>query len=325
MEVTMEVQPHPNKKFMARFERYEPVIMDHTAMITAKKCLKMYFYQIVLGRVTKDEAIYFAWGSSYHKFREVLEKEYGFGSNKPPKFDENKALDAFTKAVNAGLMYWRAKGKDQTAEDKFSWMTAPRLFKSFQVAFEHWKREKQRGVIEVIAVEQPFNVQLADGSHRSGRADQIIRWMNKPWGRDFKTSSKEGAFYARSLEPNEQFSGYTFAEAQLTGENIQGQIVEVLFNAKATKNKENGPEIFELTASRNKWQLEQWEKDHIFWNQILTKARNEDHYPMTEAQCPFCPYHSVCKQSNEASMMYQLETSFKVRPWDNTKIGETDL
>lgn len=321
-EVTMEIH-HPLKKdFMGKFDRYEPVILDHTAMITAKNCLRKYFYQIVLGRVPNEKFIVFTWGNSYHKFRETLERAYGFGDNKPKEWDGEKAMNAMLAATNVGLNFWKQHGKDQGPEDKFSWMTGARLMQSFKAAFKHWEIEKKRNAIEVIAIEQPFNVQLSDESHRSGRADQIVRWAGKLWGRDFKTTSKDSAFYQRQLDPNEQFTGYTFAESLLSGEPVSGQIIELLFNAKPTKTKENGPEIISLVANRTKYQLEMWEKDHIFWNSVISKAREEDHYPMSEVACSFCPYHQVCKQGNEQSQMYQLESNYTIRPWDNTKVGD---
>lgn len=321
--VDMETYPSPPeaRKFMARFQRFEPVILDHTAMIAAKDCLRKYFYQIVLGRTPKEEAIYFAWGSAYHCFRDVLQREYGFGDSAPAKWDEARAANAFATAAQAGTKYWREHGRDQEPDSKYSFMTMERLLRSFRVAYEHWSRETQRGVIRVIAVEQPFNVQMPDGTSRAGRADQIVRWSGKLWGRDFKTSTKEGAWYERTLDPNEQFTGYTWAEAQLSGESIQGQLVEVLYNAKPTKNDSKGPTIVELTASRTTYQVETWVQEHQFYKRIIDMCREEDIWPMMEVGCSFCPYHSVCKQSSEASMMYQLETQFTLRPWDHSKVG----
>lgn len=324
LEVKNEIYPSPpeSRSFMIRFDRYEPVILDHTAMITAKTCKRKYFYQIVLGRVTKEDAIYFAWGSSYHLFRHTLTKEYGYGDNEPEKWDATKSLDACTIAMQNGLAYWKSHGKDQEAGTRFGFMTTGRLLKSFKVAFEHWSRERQRGQIKVLATEQAFNVQMPDGTHRSGRADEIVRWSGKVWGRDFKTTSKDTAFYARTIEPNEQFSGYTYAEEKLTGEPIQGQLIEVLYNSNPTKYKEHGPEIHEFTCSKTRWQLEQWEKEHMFYKKIIDSCREADIWPMEEISCSFCPYHQVCKQGSESSQMYQLESNYTVRPWDNARIGE---
>lgn len=323
LEVKNEIHQPSKQLFMAKFDRYEPVVIDHTAIITAKKCLRMYFFQIVLGRVPRDEPVVFAWGSAYHKFREVLERAYGIGDEMPKQFDEPKAMEAFQKAMQAGIEYWQKNGSEQGPESNFSWMTSARLLRSFAVAFKHWVIEKKRGVIEVIAVEQPFNIELKDGTFRGGRADQIVRWSGRIWGRDFKTTSKDSAFYQRTLDPNEQFTGYTFCESKLTGgEQVQGQIVELLYNSKPTKKEERGPEIISLTASRTKWQLDEWEEDHAFWVDIIKMARERDRYPLSEVNCNWCPYHAVCKQGSEASQIYQLETSYKLRPWDHQHLGE---
>ena len=321
-EVTMELEEHLKIEFMKKFPRYEPKNKDHSAMIVAENCFRKYFYRIVLGFVPKEDAIYFAWGSAYHKFREILECEYGYGPNKPVKWDEEKAKNSFADAALAGLTYWRKHGKDQGPEDKFSWMTQARLLESFKKAFEWWTIEKKQGKIEVIAVEQAFNIRLPDGTYRSGRADQIIKWMGKTYGRDFKTTSKDSMFYQKTLVPNEQFTGYTYCEGELTGETIQGQIIEVLYNAKSTKTAQKGPEILEFPVNKTKWELDQWLKEHIQVTKMIDLCRQEDVWPMCAVNCSFCEFHSVCKQGSEAQQMYQLESAFKVEPWDNTKVGK---
>lgn len=322
--VQMETHKDVRKRFMAKYERYEPVVKDHTQIITFKTCPRKYFYQIVLGRVAKEEAIYFAWGSAYHKFREVLETHYGIGPTRPPSFDQDRATTAFTQAVNAGMNYWKKHGRDQPVGTKWEFMTGERLMRSFIHAFQHWVREKQAGRIEVIAIEQVFNVKLPDGSRTSGRADQIVRWNSKAWGRDFKTTSKDEEFVQRLIEPNDQFTRYTYAEGELCGEQIQGQMIEFMHNAKSTKKGPKGPEIFTLVASRTAFQVDEWTQDEHVWRKFIDTAREEDRYPMSEVSCPFCPYHSVCIKPSEAGMMAQLESFYVVRPWDNSKVGLDD-
>jgi hypothetical protein len=322
--VTMEIHRDVPKHFMAKYERFEPVIKDHTAYITAKECTRKYFFQIVLGFTPKTEAIYFAWGSAYHKFREILERSYGVGSAAPDEYDPERGITAFTEAVNAGKNIWIKRGKDQPVGSKFDFMTLDRLIASFTVAFKHWQNEKLQGRIKVLASEQAFNVGMPDGSSVSGRADQIIRWQGQPWGRDFKTTSKDSAFFARSLDPNHQFTLYTYAESELTGEQIQGQFVETLFNAKSTKKDTKGPEVVQHITSRTSWQLERWTEDTLQMNKILTSCRENDVYPAHEVSCPFCPFHSVCQKGSESGMMSQLESYFRIRPWDNSKVGVID-
>ena len=287
---------------MTKYERYEPLIHDHTSMRLAKDCLRKYFYQIVIAKRPKEDQIHFAWGKAYHKFREILEKSNG-------------DLQA---AIEAGREVWhRDQGGDPPVGAKFDFLTEMRLLKSFAFAYKFWQGEKAAGRIEVVAVEQPFNVALSDGSHTSGRFDQVVRWATKLWGRDFKTTSKEGAFYARTLEPNDQFTRYTFAEGKLTGEPVQGQIIETLYNSKR-----EGPKITQYTTSRSRYQLEQWEKEQIFMNKVLDMAREQDTWPMQEHNCQFCVFHSVCKLPSEGAMMAQLDAEYITKPWDNTKTDD---
>jgi len=298
----METIKHENIRFMSKFPRYEPLIHDHTSMKVAKECLRKYFYQIVIAKVPKQDNIIFSWGRSYHKFREILEISKG----------------DLVEATKAGLAVWeKSQGGDPPVGTKFEFMTQGRLMKSFAVAFNHYQVEKQQGRIEVMAVEQPFNVALSDGSHTSGRFDQVVRWNGKIWGRDFKTTSKEGSFYSRTLEPNDQFTRYTFAESKLCGETVQGQIVETLYNSK-----KEGPLINQYISSRTVYQVAQWERDQIFMNRILDMCRVDDIWPMQESACQYCPYHSVCKLPSEAAMMAQLDAEYTTRPWDNTKVDD---
>jgi PD-(D/E)XK nuclease superfamily len=321
-EVTMEIF-HPSKhEFMSQLPRFEPVNRDHTADIAAKQCLRKYFYQIVLARQPKDDAVYFAWGTAYHRFRQVLENEYKKRSNGYGfKFNEAEALAAFGIGLMTGVRYWTERGKEQGIESKFSWMTEKRFIASCKIAFEHWKIEKKQGKIEVLAIEQPFNVSMPDGSNRGGTADQIVRWQGKVWGRDFKTTSKDSSFYERTLDPNDQFTGYTYCEGLLKGERIEGQLVELLYNGKSTKKEQKGPEIITLVASRTEYQLKDWAKGHKFWMKVLELAREEDNYPMSEVGCSFCQFHEVCTAPNEAKAINLLENKYNLRPWDHTKVG----
>lgn len=323
--VTMEIHENVKKVFMEKYDRYEPVVKDHSAIAVAKECYLKYFYSIILGRVPNEEPIYFAWGSAYHRFREVLSREYGFGPDTPARYDKEKALVACKVAINAALKLWKERGTDQPVGSKFEFMTTERLIKSLALAFNEWEKERMLGRIEVLAIEQPFNVRLGDSDeYTSGRADEIVRWNMRLWGRDFKTSSKTPEYYSRTVDPNDQFTRYTYAEGQLHGQRINGQLIEVLFNRKGTKKKSGGPEIQSFTATRTPQQLDQWLKEELWWRKTLDDCRENDIYPMNENHCPYCPYHSVCSKASEGMKMAKLEANFTVRPWDNTKVGVID-
>lgn len=300
----MEIIKAPLKRFMTKYERYEPAVRDHTSLITAKTCKRKYFLKIVLGFRPKQTPSYFAFGSAYHKFREVLEKT-------------SKVEDA----ISAAITYWSKHGTEPQVGTRWEFLTGGRLLASCKAAFTHWQKERAAGQMKVIAVEQFFQVTLSDGKTViGGRADQILRWNGKLWGRDFKTSSKMGKFYDRTLEPNNQFMLYTVAESKLSGERVLGQLVEVMYNT----DKE-GPKVVPLMTSRTEDQTNEWEQDIIFYERLLAMCREADRYPMEESQCPFCEFHSVCKAPSEGAMMGQLESNFHQVAWDySNPSGETE-
>lgn len=315
----MDLRPHPTPyTFMAEFERMEPLILDHTAVIQAKACLRKYFFNIVLGMNPRGpSAIYFSFGSAYHKFREVL--ELGFMDMKEPynNTDPSRYAELFKTALTAAVAYYdeATGGKPPELGSKFDFQTRERLMQSCMQAYRFWQKEKSLGKIQVLAVEQPFNVELANGESTSGRFDQIVRWNGKIWGRDWKTSSKEGMFYSRGLDPNDQFTRYTFAEQELAGQRVEGQIIEVLYNSK-----KKGPEITQYLSTRTQWQLDDWKRDELFMRETISRARASDTWPKQEHSCGFCQFHSVCKMGSEASQRAKLKAEFTQRAWNNMTV-----
>jgi hypothetical protein len=195
---------------------------------------------------------------------------------------------------------------------------------SCDVAFRHWEHEKDQGKIEVLAVEQPFNVELVknSGEFTSGRFDQIIRFNGRVWGRDFKTTSKDLRFYDRTLTPNDQFTRYTYAESLLKGERVRGQFIEVLYNAKETKSKSGGPTLQTYLAERTDFELDDWLNDEMFTRKTIQASREADRWPKNEKGCTFCHFHSVCKIGSENGQLSKLRAEYVQREWDNTKTGE---
>lgn len=317
----------PKKEFLAKFDRFEPIIQDHSAIIQAKDCFRKYFLGIVLGFKPKQDEHHLNWGSCYHKFREALTERW-IEAGCP--LDPTECQKAFQLALQDALDLWRRlKMRDPSDGHKFVFQTQGRFIESAAVTYKHWLRERQMGEIEVLESERNFILQLAPNIWIGGKADEIVRWRGKIWGRDFKTSSKEqNKWFTRMLDPNDQFTRYIFAESKLAGlpegEYIDGLIVEVLYNAKSTKDKKKGPEIHTHLATRSQWQIERWRKEQIFYSKMLDVCRENDVYPMEESHCNYCIFHSVCKKGSEGGMAAKLQAEFTQRPWDCTDRGEVD-
>lgn len=312
----METYQPTKRNFLPLFPRVEPRLVDHTALIAAKHCPRHYFYQIVLGQVPNNTPPYFVFGSSYHKFREVLEGEYQ-KLDDSQKSNEASLLGCSELAIQMARNYFvsHSDSSSSMADGKWSYLTEERLIQCCIISLKQWINEKKNGAIKVISSEQSFNVALADGSFKSGRADQIIEWNGDIWGRDFKTSSKADNFYERGTNPNDQFIGYTLGESKLTGRTVKGQLVEVLFNQKGKT-----PYLKSYMVAFSKWQLEQYEIECGIYNEMITLWRDRDIYPMSHVNCTYCPYHQVCDKTSENAIAYMLKTEYTHRPWDSTKV-----
>lgn len=288
--------------------------MDSTAMTTFMTCPRKYFYRIVLGYTPKTTQPYFAFGSAYHKFRETLTLVMDSKLDGKSYTEEQALLLASAAAISYADKHLKTPIKGTSS---FDFLTLDRLKLSLVTSFKHWKEERKRGQIKVLAPEQPFSIQLPDGTWIAGRYDEIVSWNGRLWVRDFKTSSKQGPWYERGLEPNDQFTRYAYAASQLSGKHIQGVVVEVLFNSKT-----QGPEIKTYTTGRTKSQIDNWLKEHLWWVKQIDSCRDVDMWPMNPKSCAMCEFHKVCKAPSESGQMSVLKTDFKHSPWDCSKVEQ---
>lgn len=233
--------------FMKQFPRFELKHKDHSGIIVAKECLRKYFFREVICVIPAEETnIFYPWGTAYHIFRQRLTENYGYGPNEPKRFDAELANSAFKKASREAIEYWVKNGQDQKPGTRYDWFTTERLHKSFRVAFEHWVLEKKKGQIKVLAVEQFFTIQLADGRFVQGRIDEAIEINDIDlWGRDYKTTSQNEEWFVKGLNPNNQVKTYTFGNGALAGKKAKGIIIQAMYNDKSTKTADKGPEVYE--------------------------------------------------------------------------------
>lgn len=298
----MKYIEYVTRRFMARFDRFEPMIMDSTARKAFKKCDRFYFYRIVLGFAPVKEKYQanLDWGTARHVFREKLEL-----------FDIQVATSA---ALKVNIAESEVK-KYRFLNDRV------RLQKMLAVDYDNWEKEKEQGKIVTVegSIEQPINIQLPDGSYSGGRVDKMIMWMGQLWDLDYKTSTKDQAYFASEKDPDDQATRYIYMLSKLHGNLIGGIVFDVMYNLESVVNQS-----YKVVIQKTQQQLDDWEKGELHLNKQLESNRAEDIWPMREGACQFCPFQRVCKKSNEKSMMAELEANYVLRPWDFEKIRETD-
>lgn len=303
----MLTHKHPDPKFMKELPRMEPLIMDSTASKLFKACPRKYFFRIVLGRVVPNEVTppYFVWGSALHKFYEILEKE------------------GLAPAITFAGTY-----KPNISEEfkKFDFLDKTRFIKTVSAISTENQKEKAQGKIKVVATEQPFNVELPDGSFIGGRFDQVLDWNGDVWIRDFKTTSKPKMYFQRQMDPNDQAMRYLYAATLMhlgkekfdRGFIIKGIIFQAIYNAKTV-----GPEIYSIIFSKNGSQVRKWLDDQMFLNKIISSCREADTWPMAETgNCSYCEYATVCRMPSEQGMVQIMKNNYKFQPWDFNKVDQ---
>jgi hypothetical protein len=286
-------------------QRYEPETMDHTATKSYKDCPRKYFYSKVLGRQPvegKWESV-FAFGSMIHKYLEVL---YEKG-------------DAGAAAVEA-LKLWRSP-----TNPKFDYQTKERAVEAFGALYKMYLDEKKSGNIEVLAIEQPWNMLLPDGVAIGGRFDQYVKWNGRIWNRDWKTTSKQMNYFKPTLEPNDQVIRYIFGlsalqfgvdEHGVPKKVVDGALFVAVYNTKTIKN-----EIIPCPTGRNLSQLKEWMNEQMFIHKQMEANRETDIWPKHEVNCTFCDYRAVCNAPSLGAAENLLKTAYLLRPW---KMEETE-
>lgn len=304
----------PKQVFMAKFKRHEPAITDSTSRVLMKLCFRKYFYQIVLGFRPREKSKppYFAWGSAIHKFWEVLYRD-----------------DSEQKATDAATTSWLLSKCAPPAGDKWDFMNIGRMALVFKSALEFYRKEKAQGVIKVLEIELPFEVEITDPDNGDaivsigGRFDQLISRNGRVAVRDWKNSKKDMAYYERQLDPNDQFTGYLIAGDALSASECKTCLVHL-----NTNTKKEGPELNQLITERTTAQKRQWIKEVKTLTKLLDICREEDTWPMCEGVsygntiCSSCDFRAVCAAPSEISQMAKLEQLFEQKPWDFTTIGE---
>lgn len=290
------------------FERKEALIKDHSATKLFKECPRKYFLRIVIGKKREDPALktIFGFGTAVHSLMEQLYLTNG----------------DFKVAFTHALKHY----KPPKIDDKFAHLDIARLSQTCKLMYEFWQKEQENKMVEIVGIEQPFNVTLPDGTQIGGRFDLLFTRNGRLLVRDWKTTTKQAAWFIPSLNPNDQPTRYTYAASRLAGwgpENlIKGKVDGVEFviieNQKPNKSNNHPPKVVTTVVSKSIHELLAWERDQIHTYKLIDLCRTLDVWPMHENNCSWCDYASVCRQPTEDSMAWELKNNYITEFWDHT-------
>ena len=304
----------PTRKFLPTLPRFEPLSLDHSVTKTLKECPRKYFYRYVLGRVSREEKnkLVFAFGNAIHAF-----------------FEEVYKTENFDLALGAALKKYKAPGPLDTkkAQNLYS---VKRLMMVCKECWEFFGREKKQGSISVIGIEQPFNVDLPDGTQTGGRFDQIIQTGGHSWIRDWKTTSTQVSYFAMGFNPNDQATRYIYALSRLAGWTSENPLPSrmakgIYFTVIQNMETEKSLKIETIVVTKSIEELIDWEKDQLLWYKTLSVYRELDHWPKSENNCSWCDYHAVCKVGSDSSREFMLKDKYDLKPWDHEQVTQAKI
>ncbi len=165
--------------------------------------------------------------------------------------------------------------------------------------------------IELIRDEQPFFFPLNPEKtlYYIGRIDKIVRWQDKIWLVEHKTTTKyavKGGFkssFLATFESNSQVEGYMAALKIVTPdaqENLGGVLVDIaLVHTRQEKKLPKAVTAFKLLPIYEEpGVLEAWYKDLKYWIQQLQNCQDQKEWPRNVDSCHTdygtCPYHNIC-------------------------------
>jgi len=284
-----------------------PTAYDNSMLDAHKQCPRYAWYRYWLHRSPVEKSYPITFGVAYHRYREVLDLARIQGQ---PGSDEIHTL-AFSEAL-------KVYGDDEPAiGHKHEFQTKARLLKTCEQGYSYWLQEPDQGY-EVLEAEQSFQVALpGSGELYGGRMDWFGKWNGRIWIKDYKTTSRMGRTYANQFDPRAQFSGYVWGAAKLSGQPVQGMIVETVYN---TKNI--GPKHESFLSTRTEFALDEWIDDTEEAIVEINRWKDVGYFPKRTTACMNfggCYFRGCCTLSNWSSREAWLENHTEFKVWDFMK------
>lgn len=147
-----------------------------------------------------------------------------------------------------------------------------------------------------------------------GIFDGLVEFGGQIYVFEHKTASQMGAGYFNQFKPNNQITGYVWAGSQLSGQRVNGAMINAIGLYKASPTK------FERSiTSRSPAEIAEWM--NYLWHEAcaIDKHKRDGVWPFRTSSCTLygrCEYHSVHTLSSELERERMLEQDYKQEHWD---------
>ncbi|MCP4902591.1 MAG: PD-(D/E)XK nuclease family protein [bacterium] len=290
-----------------------PRAFDSSIIATVDRCPLKGLLSYWINRVTTGKRYPLTYGVAYHKFREILDSSMLQMMDNGASVEDvlEKSDQIHELALGSALEIY---DENPPAGHKKEFLTQDRLVQTCEQGLNEWGAEKRKGAIIVLKTEQPFELKLQSGESYGGRMDQIVKWNRRLWLKDFKTTSMMGKTYASQFQPNAQMTGYVWGASELSGQVVEGVIIETVYNTKTT-----GPEHHDFLTTRDAFSIEEFKVETDYKIGEIRRMEATGIFPKKTTACNDfggCPFRECCKQGSWAARKRWLDGSTEESHWD---------
>ena len=283
-------------------------IVDNSMLNDFKKCPKYFQYRHLEYLAPLDEMSGFktGYGSALH---EGLETWYnGIKDNINPL-----DVDLCDSAVNSFKNYWnKYEGADVTGM-----RSALRGEMILRMYFKRFQNED----FKVLETEIGGSFQIGEGSDALMvifKADMLCEDKDGEFVFETKTSGHRGFL---TIKPNSQIDTYISGVRILKDKPINRALLNQLYFRKGRKG-ESLTKTFDFvreSTMRTDDELQQWEKDVLFYGNCIKKASIDNHYAKNTQSCTAyggCMFQRLCCISDTDTRNSVKETLFRKEKWE---------
>lgn len=267
--------------------------LDNSKRSTFVKCPYRYNLAYVKGIVPSTGSTSLRYGSCFHSAMEGLYSHI--------------AENGWTKdggALSRAAEMARAKWDELTNSQRYynDYRDINTLLKALVLYYNHFYADE--GMIEVLATEMAFKVNLPDDVLFTGRLDMEMKLSGQQWVNEFKTTGRAISYIAQQQNRDPQFIGYAYALRKIYGEDIEGFLI-TYHHLSAYKSKKTGDygepkiEFDRIPQFFTDNDLTEWLESFLYTAYQIRTCIANDAWPKQFDSCYVygaCPYLFLCEQ-----------------------------
>ena len=308
--MTSESKPETNSGgtpigFSTQLPRLQTKISS-TTLGQFKRCPRLYYYTVILGRTSRDQNIHLVFGTLVHRSVAHYELERVRGK------DHEEALRS-TLRFAAGITWNKALQRPWVSNSTSK--NRDGLLRTLVWYLDHYSKITGLSTIVLATGSPGIEIQFEfDSGFVSpvtgesvvfvGTLDRLVRFLDRLYIIDIKTTGRGvGTFHAKTFTPGNQFSLYSLAGNVTLEEPVAGIFLDAI-DIGTTYSTFQRTEI-----PRSEDTLNEWLRDSHMVLEQMSQCAERDYWPMNDTACYNCDFRDICSSEPKVrDMLLERQT-----------------